>query len=66
MQDELVEHCRKLKEERDWLAHLVETIRDKGNLRFGKHRGLLAFSDLKDEAQRSRPNAQGETRHEKD
>jgi hypothetical protein len=57
MQDELVAHCRTLREERDWMAHLLETIRDKADIRYGKHRGLLAFSDLKDEAARSRPNS---------
>ena len=57
MQSELVEHCQKLREERDWMAHLLTTIRDKADLRYGKNRGLLAFSDLKDEAARSRPNA---------
>lgn len=56
MQDELVEHCRKLREERDWMAHLLTTIRDKADIRYGKNRGLLAFSDLKDAAARSRPN----------
>jgi S-adenosylmethionine:diacylglycerol 3-amino-3-carboxypropyl transferase len=56
MQDELIAHCRTLREERDWMAHLLATIRDKADIRYGKNRGLLAFSDLKDEAARSRPN----------
>jgi hypothetical protein len=47
----------KLTAERDWMAHLLATIRDKGDIRFGAHRGLLAFSDLKDEAARSMTNA---------
>lgn len=39
-----------------WLRHLVATIRDKGGLQYGKNKGLLAFSDLKDEALRTLPN----------
>lgn len=42
----------RLKAERDWMAHLLVTIRDKADLRYNGNRGLLAFSDLKDEAQR--------------
>jgi len=57
MQDGLVERCRKLREERNWMAHLLATIRDKADIRYGKNRGGLAFSDLKDEAQRSMPNS---------
>ena len=57
MQDELVEHCQKLREERDWMAHLIATIRDKADIRYRKNRGLPAFSDLKDEAMRTRQNA---------
>lgn len=49
-----------MRAERDWLLHLVATIRDKGNLRYNGNSHLLAFSDLKDEANRtfySMPNA---------
>ncbi len=42
-------------QELDWLRHLVATVRDKGNLRFGGHFGLLAFAALKEEARRTRP-----------
>ena len=53
-----------MRAERDWLLHLVATIRDKGNLRYNGNVHMLAFSDLKDEANRtfhSLPNV--ELRH---
>ena len=53
-----------MRAERDWLLHLVATIRDKGNLRYNGNAHLLAFSDLKDEANRtfhSAQNAKGES-----
>ena len=42
-----------MRAERDWLLHLVATIRDKGNLRYNENVNVLAFSDLKDEANRT-------------
>ena len=39
-----------------WLRKLVETIRDRADIRFNGNNGLLAFSDLKDEARRIVPN----------
>ena len=42
-----------MRAERDWLLHLVATIRDKGNLRYNGNVHMLAFSDLKDEANRT-------------
>ena len=43
----------KLLEENEWLTRLVETIRDKSDLRYCGERGLLAFSKLKDDALKS-------------
>ena len=40
----------RLADEHAWMAHLLVTIRDKADLRYNGNRGLLAFSDLKDEA----------------
>ena len=56
-----------MRAERDWLLHLVATIRDKGNLRYNGNVHVLAFSDLKDEANRtfhSPPNKAVLTRSE--
>lgn len=39
-----------LAKECEWMRALIETIRDKADLRFNGNRGLCAFSDLKDAA----------------
>ncbi len=49
----LLHDWQMLMDERDRFIHLIATLRDKGNLRFGKHKGLLAFSDLKEESEKT-------------
>jgi hypothetical protein len=39
---------QKLEQENAWLTRLVETIRDKAELRYGGEKNLLAFAKLKD------------------
>lgn len=43
----------KAREQLNWLNHLIETIRDKADLRFAGNSGFLAFSDIKSAARRS-------------
>lgn len=63
---EALKHAKRLERERDearealenarelnkWLTVFLEHIRDNSDIRYGKHRGLLAFSDLREEASR--------------
>ena len=49
--DESYEYAEKLQaaqKEVRWLVHLVDIMRDHGNLRYKDNTGVLAFSDLKD------------------
>ena len=43
-----VKLARDLERENAWLTHLVETIRDKADLRYGNEKGLMAFAKLRD------------------
>lgn len=52
----------RMKSDIAWMQHLLATIRDKADIRYGNNRGLLAFSDLKALAASSLPNAIGEAR----
>lgn len=42
----------RLQKENKWMKKLLEIIRDKAELKYNGNTGLLAFSDLKDEASR--------------
>ena len=50
---ELDRELAEAREQLNWLNHLIETIRDKADLRFAGNSGLLAFSDIKSAARRS-------------
>lgn len=55
--DEARESLENAREVNKWLTVFLEHIRDNADIRYGKHRGLLAFSDLKEEASRKRKEA---------
>jgi hypothetical protein len=46
------DEVKKLKRENRWLTVLIGIIRDKAELKYNGNKGMLAFSDLKDEANR--------------
>lgn len=50
--DEARESLENARELNKWLTVFLEHIRDNADIRYGKHRGLLAFSDLREEASR--------------
>jgi hypothetical protein len=50
---ELKSELAEAREQLNWLNHLIETIRDKADLRFAGNSGFLAFSDIKSAARRS-------------
>lgn len=50
--DEARESLENARELNKWLTVFLEHIRDNADIQYGKHRGLLAFSDLREEASR--------------
>lgn len=54
MIDRLQRERDEAREENKWLVFFLEHIRDNADIRYGKHRGLLAFSYLREEASRNR------------
>ena len=43
---------RRVQDDIEWLTCLTETIRDKGEIRMGKERGIMAWASLRDLAKR--------------